>query len=51
MHYRSDAFTKNWKSTIKPILKGYEGWEKKMGRGDKMSRQEIKKLNMYYECE
>jgi hypothetical protein len=50
MHYQSDAFSKNGKPTIKPILPGYENWEPYMGRGTTMSRQDIKKLKIYYGC-
>ncbi|CAF3890134.1 unnamed protein product [Adineta steineri] len=50
MHYRSDAFSSNGRPTIKPILAGYENWESYMGRGDKMSAQDIKKLKAYYGC-
>jgi hypothetical protein len=51
MHYRNDAFSKNGKATIKPILPGYEGWEKYMGRGLTMSDEDIEKLKIYYECQ
>jgi len=51
MQYQSDAFSKNGKPTIKPILPGYEGWEKYMGRGTTMSPQDIKKLKIYYGCQ
>ena len=50
MHYRNDAFSTNGRPTIRPILPGYEGWETYMGRGDKMSAQDIQKLKAYYQC-
>jgi len=50
MHYRNDAFSSNGRPTIRPSLAGYEGWEQYMGRGDKMSAQDIKKLKAYYSC-
>ena len=50
MMYRSDAFSKNGRPTIRPNLAGYEGWEQYMGRGDKMSAQDITKLKKYYGC-
>ncbi|CAF3721759.1 unnamed protein product [Adineta steineri] len=50
MHYRSDAFSINGRPTIKPVLAGYENWEPFMGRGDKMSAQDIQKLKAYYGC-
>ena len=50
MHYRNDAFSINGRPTIKPSLAGYEGWELQMGRGDKMSAQDIRKLKKYYGC-
>ncbi|CAF0776687.1 unnamed protein product [Adineta ricciae] len=50
MHYRNDAFSTNGRPTIRPILAGYENWETYMGRGDKMSAQDIQKLKAYYGC-
>ncbi|CAF1585166.1 unnamed protein product [Rotaria magnacalcarata] len=50
MHYRNDAFSSNGRPTIRPILAGYENWEPYMGRGDKMSAQDINKLRTYYSC-
>jgi hypothetical protein len=50
MHYRNDAFSSNGRPTIRPVLPGYENWEPHMGRGDKMSAQDIKKLKAYYGC-
>ncbi|CAF0768045.1 unnamed protein product [Adineta ricciae] len=50
MHYRNDAFSINGRPTVKPILAGYENWESYMGRGDKMSAQDIQKLKTYYGC-
>jgi hypothetical protein len=50
MHYANNAFSKNGKPTIRPSLAGYEGWEPQMGRGDKMSVQDIRKLKKYYGC-
>ncbi len=50
MHYRNDAFTINGRPTIKPSLAGYENWEPYMGRGDKLSAQDIRKLKAYYGC-
>jgi hypothetical protein len=50
MHYRNDAFSINGRPTIRPSLAGYENWEQYMGRGDKMSAQDIKKLKAYYNC-
>ncbi len=40
----------NAHSTIKHILPGYKKWESYMGRGDKMSTQDIKTLKAYYGC-
>lgn len=50
MHYRNDAFTKNGKPTIRPILPGYEGWEPYMGRRNILTDQDIKKVKLYYGC-
>jgi hypothetical protein len=50
MHYRNDAFSANGKPTIRPSLAGYENWEQYMGRGDKLSQLDIKKLKAYYQC-
>ncbi|XP_030238662.1 seminal metalloprotease 1-like [Drosophila navojoa] len=47
MHYKSNAFSKNDKPTIVPLIKGYE---KLIGTRLQLSLTDIRKLNAMYKC-